>query len=200
MTSLIGAIVAGGGAERFGGVPKGLERVGGTRIIDRVAAALRAAVSDLILISNAPDATAWLPGVPVHNDVRSERGSLVGIHTSLTYARQDVLVVAWDMPFLSPLLLRLIRDRAHDAALAVIPEGPSGPEPFCALYTRDCLPIVEAALDAGDLRLSNLIACLPRIERIDARDVERFGDPSALFFNVNSPEDLVIAEAMHATR
>jgi molybdopterin-guanine dinucleotide biosynthesis protein A len=174
--------------------------VGGTRIIDRVAAALRTAVSELIFVSNAPDAAQWLPGVPVEGDVRSERGSLVGIHTSLTYASQNVLVVAWDMPFVSPALLQLIRDRAYDAALAVIPEGPSGPEPFCALYTRDCLPIIEGALDDGDLRLSQMIACLPKIERIPIRDVERFGDPSELFFNVNSPEDLAMAEAMHASR
>jgi molybdopterin-guanine dinucleotide biosynthesis protein A len=174
--------------------------VGGARIIDRVAASLRAAVSELMLVSNASDATEWLPLVSVRGDVRPERGSLVGIHTALTCARRDVLVVAWDMPFVSPVLLQLIRDRAHSSAVAVIPEGPSGLEPLCALYTPDCLPIIEAALDAGDLRLSNMIACLPSVERIPARDVERLGNPSELFFNVNSPDDLAIAEAMHAAR
>jgi molybdopterin-guanine dinucleotide biosynthesis protein A len=200
VTSPIGAIVAGGSAERYGGAPKGLERVGGARIIDRVAAALRATVSELMLVSNASDATEWLPLVSVRRDVRSERGSLVGIHTALTYARRDVLVVAWDMPFVSPALLQLIRGRARSSAMAIIPEGPSGLEPLCALYTRDCLPIIEAALEAGDLRLSNMIACLPSVERIPARELERLGNPSELFFNVNSPEDLAIAETVHAAR
>jgi molybdopterin-guanine dinucleotide biosynthesis protein A len=198
--SPVGAIVAGGGATRFGGVPKGLERVGGVRIIDRVAAALRAVVPELMVISNAPDAAQWLPGVPVHGDVRPERGSLVGLHTALTRAQADVLVVAWDMPFVSVPLLELIRDRPRGAALAIIPDGPRGLEPFCALYSRDCLPIIEAAIGAGDLRLSRLIASLPSIDRIPTPDIESLGDPTTLLFNVNTAEDLARAEAISATR
>jgi molybdenum cofactor guanylyltransferase len=196
----VGAIVAGGGAVRFGGVPKGLQRVGGARIIDRVASALRATTSEMMLISSAPDASRWIPGMAVHRDVRPERGSLVGIHTALTCARGDVLVVAWDMPFVSPELLRLIRDREHRSALAVIPEGPSGLEPFCALYTRECLPIIEQALDDGDLGVSRMIARLPSVARIPLREVESLGDAAALFFNVNSPDDLAAAEHMLSSR
>ncbi|MEY4608770.1 MAG: MobA-like transferase domain, partial [Gemmatimonadota bacterium] len=39
--SCTGVILAGGGATRFGGRPKGLEVVAGERIIDRVARGLR---------------------------------------------------------------------------------------------------------------------------------------------------------------
>lgn len=203
MTRLVGAIVAGGAAMRFGGAPKGLLRVAGVRIIDRVATALRATTSELMIISNASnasDASDWLPGVPAHADVRSERGSLIGIHTALTYASGDVLIVAWDMPFVSTNLLQLIRDRARDDVQAVFLEGPSGPEPFCALYTRACYPIVEAAIDAGDLRLSHLTARLTKRDVIPIDEIARLGDPSTLLFNVNSPEDLARAEAIAAAR
>ena len=200
MTAPIGAIVAGGEAMRFGGAPKGLRRVGGDRIIDRVAAALGATTSELIIVSNAPEATHWIPGVPAYGDVRPERGSLVGIHTALSYAGGDVLVVAWDMPFVSPELLTLIRDRPRGTAMAVIPQSPSGDEPFCALYTPRCLPIIEAALDAGDLRLSGVIARLPSVERISMSDIQSIGDPATLLFNVNTPEDLAHAEAIDARR
>jgi len=193
---VVGAIVAGGNAERFGGAPKGLEHVGGRRIIDRVATALRAVSSRVMIISNAPDASAWIPGVRAYGDVRAERGSLIGIHTALTRSADDVLVVAWDMPFVSPALLRLIRDRRREESLAVFPVGPSGPEPFCALYTRACLPLIEAALDAGELRLSRLVESISNAERIPMRDIEGVGDPATLFFNVNSAEDLRIAEAL----
>jgi molybdopterin-guanine dinucleotide biosynthesis protein A len=195
----VGAIVAGGGAVRFGGAPKGLQRVGGVRIIDRVASALRATTSELMVISNALDAPRWIPGVAVHGDVRPERGSLVGIHTALTYARGDALVVAWDMPFVSPELLGLIRDREHRSRMAVIPEGPSGLEPFCALYTRECLPIIERALEDGDLGVSRVIARLPSIARIPLREVESLGDPAVLFFNVNTADDLAAAERLDAS-
>jgi len=76
-----GAIVAGGANERFGGEPKGLRRVGGIRIIDRVASAIRAVTPDIVLVANAPDAEQWLGAVKVCRDVRSERGSVVGLHT-----------------------------------------------------------------------------------------------------------------------
>jgi len=52
-----GAIIAGGRAARFGGALKGLELVGGTRIIDRVAAALRESCDELIVVANDPAAT-----------------------------------------------------------------------------------------------------------------------------------------------
>ena len=195
---MVGAIVAGGNAERFGGAPKGLEHVGGRRIIDRVATALRAVSSHVMIISNAPDASAWIPGVRAYGDVRAERGSLIGIHTALTRSADDVLVVAWDMPFVSPALLRLIRDRRRAESLAVFPVGPSGPEPFCALYTRACLPLIEAALDAGELRLSRLVESISNAERIPMSDIEGVGDPATLFFNVNSAEDLRTAETLDA--
>ena len=200
MTSLVGAIVAGGGATRFGGGPKGLLRVGGVRIIDRVASALRSVAPELMIISNAPDASEWIPGAIVHRDARSERGSLVGLHTALTYASTDILVVAWDMPFVSTALLELIRDRARGEPLAVIPEGPRGLEPFCALYARACLPVVEGAIESGDLRLSRLIAQLPSIDRIPMREIDAVGNPAILLFNVNTPEDLARAEAINASR
>lgn len=200
MKGLVGAIVAGGAATRFGGAPKGLHRVGGIRIIDRVAAALRATTSELMIVSNASDASEWLPDVPAYADVRPERASLIGIHTALTHASGDVLVVAWDMPFASAQLLQLIRDRARDGVQAVFPEGPSGPEPFCALYKRSCHPIIEAAIEAGDLRLSHLTARLPKRDVIPIGEIARLGDPATLLFNVNSPADLARAEAIDAAR
>src|SRR6188768_632816 len=57
--SPVGVVLAGGASRRFGGTPKGLERVGSTRIIDRVASALRGVTADLLLAANDPAATAW---------------------------------------------------------------------------------------------------------------------------------------------
>jgi molybdopterin-guanine dinucleotide biosynthesis protein A len=175
--------------------------VGGKRILDRIADVLRAVSSDIVLVSNAADAASWLPGVTTIADVRSERGSLVGIHTALTHSHADgsVLVVAWDMPFVSEDLLCLIRDRGRHAPFAVVPEGPAGLEPMCAMYTRQTLPAVAAAIDAGDLRLTSMVARLPSFERIPLVTIASVGDPARLFFNVNSADDLAAAERMAAT-
>jgi len=82
----MGAILAGGGTTRFGGRPKGLEPVGGTRAIDRVAAALRTVAGEIVVVSNDSDAPNWLPGARVRGDVRPGRGSLIGLHAAIAQA------------------------------------------------------------------------------------------------------------------
>lgn len=164
-----------------------------------MADALRGAVSDLILIAGVPGADEWLSGVPVVSDVWRKRGSLVGIHAALNHAAQPILLVAWDMPFVTTALLAHIRDRAASSEFAAVPESANGLEPFCAAYMPACLPFVEEALSGDDLRLTNLLAHLPRYDRIGVDEIRAFGDPARLFFNVNSPPDLARAEELAAT-
>lgn len=194
-----GVILAGGGATRYGGLPKGLERVGGERMIDRVAKALRAVTDDLLLIANDPDAAGWLPDLRVAGDVRAGEGALGGLHAALTHAGGDIVLVAWDMPFVSASLLGAMRARGEgDGADAVLPESDGsrrGVEPLCAWYSARCLPAVTAALDAGDRRVIAFHNAV-RIVRIGIDEVRAFGDPARLFANVNSPDELAVAEAL----
>ena len=194
MTGCTGVILAGGAASRYGGRPKGLERVGGRRVIDRVAEALREAADTLLLIANDPRAGEWLPGVPLAADVRVNCGSLGGIHAAIVRAGGPVLVVAWDMPFVPAGLLRLLRD-AGTTADAALPESGSrrGVEPLCAYYSMACVPAIERRLDANDMRVVSFFDDV-RVERLPERDVRRFGDPAVLFMNVNTPDDLALAE------
>ena len=201
--SCTGVILAGGGSTRYGGRPKGLELVGGERIIDRVARALRTATDDLLLIANAPEAPSWLPGVRTAGDVRPGEGALGGLHAALLHAGTDILLVAWDMPFVSAALLAAMRARGEgDAADAVLPESDSsrrGVEPLCAWYGAGCLGAVTTALDAGDRRVIAFHESV-RTVRLDHATVAAFGDPARLFGNVNTPADLLRAEAAEATR
>ncbi|HSQ30477.1 MAG TPA: molybdenum cofactor guanylyltransferase [Gemmatimonadaceae bacterium] len=191
-----GAIVAGGESTRFGGQPKGLCSVGGVRIIDRVRQALESVVYDVVLVANAPDAESWLSGIRVLRDRGTERGSLVGLRTAVAGAGHPVIVVAWDMPFVTSDLLSLLISSTRPGATAVIPDGPRGPEPMCALYTPGCLSEIDSALERRDLRLSSLVSQLHDAVRLGTSDVSAVGDPSRLFFNVNTPADLVVAERM----
>lgn len=200
-----GVILAGGRATRYGGRPKGLERVGGMRVIDRVARALGEAADDLLLIANEAGAAEWLPGVRVATDVRPGCGSLGGIHAAIVRAAGPVLVVAWDMPFVPPALLVALRalgegrDGAGSADVAV-PESDSrrGVEPLCAYYTPGCVPAIERCLDAGDRRVIAFYDDV-RVARLGADEVRRFGDPARLFMNVNTPDELALAEQYAST-
>ena len=195
-----GVVLAGGAASRYGGHPKGLERVGGRRIVDRVATALREVTDDLLLVANHPAAGEWLPGVPVQMDIVPNAGGLGGIHAALHRARSPVLIVAWDMPFVPASLLGRLREMGDSADVAV-PESDSsrrGVEPLCAFYSPACLPHIEQSLARGDLRVVGFHSSV-RVARLPADAVSAFGDPELLFMNVNTPDDLARAEAHAAT-
>lgn len=194
---MIGAIVAGGANTRFGGEPKGLHSVGGRRIIDRVADALGGVVQEIVLIANAPDAERWLPRARVARDIGERRGSLVGLSTALSAAGgDDVLLVAWDMPFVTADLLRFIATRLIAPVHAAVPELASGLEPFCAAYSAKCLPMVDRQLAGNELRVGTFIDALPIVRRIGVGELGPFGDTAHLFFNVNTAADLDVADRM----
>ena len=196
--TVTGAILAGGRATRYGGLPKGLELVHGVRIIDRVREALVPVVDDLLLIANDDGASNWLPPVRCERDVLSDVGSVAGIHAALVHAAGPVLVVAWDMPFVPAALLRVMIDARNDADV-VVPESDSrrGIEPLCAFYGPACVAAIERRIASGDRRVIGFYDDV-RVVRLPATVVAQFGDPALLFMNVNTPEERVLAEA-HAT-
>lgn len=196
--TVTGAILAGGRSTRYGGLPKGLEVVHGQRIIDRVRSALEPVVDDLLLVANDDAAADWLPGVRTVRDVLRDVGSVAGIHAALVHAASPVIVVAWDMPFVTTGLLRALRDAGRDADAAV-PESDSrrGLEPLCAYYASPCAAAIERRIAAGDRRVVAFYDDV-RVARLPAEDVARFGDPALMFMNVNTPEERIVAEA-HAT-
>jgi molybdopterin-guanine dinucleotide biosynthesis protein A len=194
-------VLAGGAASRFGGKPKGLERVGGKRILDLVVASLQEATGGPpLLVANAPDADRWLPGLKVVPDLLPHRGSLGGIYTAVAGGEGPVLVLAWDMPFVPvPLLQALVQgSRDYDVFL---PEstGKRGLEPLCGVYGPACGPAIKAALDREDFRAIGFHDSV-RVGRLPLEDVSKHGDPALLFYNVNTAEELAEAEVLWQRR
>lgn len=194
--ALQGAILAGGAASRFGGRPKGLEVVGGERIVDRLAGVLTEALGEPpVLIANDPDAARWNTGLRIAPDALPGCGALGGIHAAVVEAPAPVVAVAWDMPFVNVALVRLLADALARGADAVLPasDGRRGMEPLCAAYGPACEPAIRRALERGDRRAIAFhddvsVAILPLDQ------VTRAGAPEWLFFNINTAEDLAQAE------
>lgn len=191
------AILAGGAARRFDGQPKGLVEIGGTRIIDRVASALRDVTStDPAVIVGDPGQLKLVSDFDATVDTIPGAGTLGGIYTAVSLGDDHVLVVAWDMPFLSRGLLEELCNVGpeHDA---VLPEstGRRGVEPLCAVYGPRCAAPIRDQLHSDDLRA---IGFHNRIDlgTIPLGKVRSFGDPDKMFFNVNSSSDLQLAEEM----
>lgn len=187
-------ILAGGGATRFGGRPKGLEVVGGLRILDRLVGEFEAAFGELpLLVANDPSAAGWHPGLQVVPDREPGLGALGGIWTAIQAGPAPVVLAAWDMPFVNRELLGLLAGglEGYDACLPAS-DGRRGLEPLCAAYGPACGPAIARAVARQDRRAigfhPEVRVCILPEER-----VRRCGDPARLFLNVNTPDDLTRA-------
>ena len=192
-----GAVIAGGESTRFDGRPKGLELVGGVRILDRLVGVFEEALGDSpILVANAEDAGTWRPGLAVVPDTRPGNGALGGIYTAVLAAPAPVVCVAWDMPFVPAPLLRALADGLAEAD-ACLPAsgGPRGVEPLCGAYGAAAGPAIAAALDAGDLRAIGFHDRI-KVGILSSIAVRAFGDPAVMFFNVNTSDHLAEADAL----
>jgi molybdopterin-guanine dinucleotide biosynthesis protein A len=103
-----------------------------------------------------------------------------------------VIVVAWDMPFVTTALLAELRRRGEGGASAVVPvHGKEGQaEPLCAWYAADALGSCIALLEAGARRAAALFDALPRAEIVSDADLARFGAAERLFTSVDTPDAL----------
>jgi molybdenum cofactor guanylyltransferase len=191
------AILAGGQASRFAGKPKGLERVGGERILDRVVQAVQVATGQPpLLVANAPEATEWIKDLDVVRDKYKDCGTLGGLYTAVAEDNSPVLVVAWDMPFITvELLEKLIKEFDDCDVLIPASDNPTGVEPLCAVYGPACKKPIKAQLKDEDYRASGFLDAV-KTKKIPTEEIAEIGDPEFLFFNVNTSEELSQAEEM----
>lgn len=189
-------MLAGGGATRMGGVPKGLLEVGGRRVLDRVVDALVDALgSPPVLVANAPEAPSWAPELRLIRDVRPGLGALGGLLTATELAPAPVVCVAWDMPFVPPrLLVELAQGLERYDAFLPESHGPKGLEPLCAAYGPACRDAIAATLDSGDRRAVGFHDRV-KVGILSLDQIRPLGDPEHIFFNINTAEDLAEADA-----
>jgi molybdopterin-guanine dinucleotide biosynthesis protein A len=187
------AILAGGHSRRMGRDKTRLS-LGTTSLIGRVAAAAAPLGAPCMLIAGdaAPFADLHLP---VHADLRPGLGPLGGLHTALSLAPGDpVLLLASDLPFITADFLRFLLQETGSHQV-LVPRGADGLHPLCAVYARSCLPAVERALDRGELQM---VAFFPEVDAhvLPYHRWQRFDPHRLLLTNLNTPEDYRRAQAL----
>ncbi len=192
---MLAVVIQAGGESRRMGRDKGLAPFLGRPLITRIIERLEPIASEMIVTTNHPEAYQFL-GLPLFSDLIPGRGALGGLYTALSAATQPLAaVVACDMPFVRPELLAVQRDLLLQKGVdAVVPHLGGGVEPFHAVYRcASCLPHIKAALDAdkwrADAWFSKANVLLMRKEQIQTFDPEL-----SSFSNVNTPEELHLAE------
>lgn len=193
---ITGVVQAGGLSTRMGGEPKALIELGGRRIVEWVVAAIAPVVDDVLVVTNTPERYAFL-GLPMVGDVFPDHGSLGGIYSGLKAATGEAaFTVACDMPFLRADVARIVLAHAGEADV-VIPRVGEQLETMHALYAKACLPHMEDRLRAKRLKIVGFFDQV-RVLEIPEAEVRRLADPAVVFMNVNTPDELANARALHA--
>ena len=184
--NLSAAILAGGKSRRMGR-NKALLPWGGKPLIAHVYKTLQPLFEDIFLVTDEPGLFDFLPCPKIADRVPG-KGPISGVDAALRHSNNPyVFVVGCDTPFLSHSLLELLAGKTEETDL-VIPCGPHGPEPLCAVYGKGCLPLIEESMRKGDFSLMALIGRL-RTRNIPAEEVAEVDPDFHSFRNINTPDD-----------
>ncbi len=180
------AILAGGQSRRMGR-DKAFLPVGGRPVIERVIQRVVPLSDDVTIITNTPERYHHL-GCRMESDVYPGKGALGGIYTAIHGAcHSHCLVVACDMPFLNPNLLRHLMSLASGFDV-VIPCIKDFPETMHAIYGKGCLEPIERSLLAGRLKIIAFFEDV-RVRYVGRDAVARFAPNFYSFLNMNTPAD-----------
>lgn len=187
MNDVTVAIMAGGKSSRMG-TDKAFVPFQGRPMIEIVIERVAGLGAETILITNKPAEYAHL-GLPMFGDVLPDHGPLGGIYTAVLRAQHPyVLVVACDMPWLSPALLTYQINLRHTADI-IVPQWDKFPEPLHAVYSKACLPAIEANLQAQQLKITAFFGRVS-VRFVKREEIEKVDVNGRSFANVNTPDEL----------
>lgn len=191
MTKLTIAINAGGQSSRMG-TDKSFINFNGQPMIEVIMDRLTGLGDEMILITNNKTGYAHL-GLPIFGDIYTDHGPLAGIQTAVFHAQHPhILIVACDMPWLNRDLLSYMISQKETADI-IVPRWQKFPEPMHAIYSKTCLPAIEADLDAKLLKIIGFYRNVS-VNYVERDVIMRFDRNGRSFANVNTPEDLKIEQ------
>jgi molybdopterin-guanine dinucleotide biosynthesis protein A len=193
MLALTAVVVAGGRGTRLGGCDKAFLEIRGEPIITRTLRTLGVLFPRTVVVTRNVERYADL-GVEVTTDVYPGCGPLAGIHAGLLATRTPhAFVVACDMPFLEPEVIRFLVGRiGRDpgaAPDAIVPCWEGDVEPLHAVYAARCLPAIEGCLAAGEYSVRELLRRV-RVERVPESLLARLPGAARSFVNLNTPAEI----------
>jgi molybdenum cofactor guanylyltransferase len=186
MHQVTGFVLAGGKSSRMG-VNKALLALNGSTLIEKGQAILRCVCTRVCIVGARELYSKYGECI---EDVYPGCGPLAGIHAALLNSQTSHSVVtAVDTPFLDVQFLDFLVERAlASSAIVTAPCIQGIVQPLCAVFSREFLPLAEAALKAGKYKVE---PTFPR-ERtllIAEADLAGFELGAEMFDNLNTPED-----------
>lgn len=193
ITNQVSGIILAGGKNLRMGTNKAFLEIGGIRLIDRILHIYRQLFNEIIIVTNDPGAYTEFGDAAIVTDIYKGKGPLGGIFTGLFHSGNPcIFVSACDLPYLNTGFILHLSGLAKQQDV-VVPETPDGLQPLCAVYSRNCLPVIKRQIERDKLKITGFFRDV-RLLTVGPDEIRRFDPEGLLFQNVNTPSDLQSAE------
>lgn len=188
MSHNISAYILAGGKSKRMGEDKGLTLLHGKPLVSYIIKEIEKVTDDITLITSNRDYEKF--NLRIIQDDYREMGPAAGIDKALHDAEHDsVFITSCDMPFVKAVSVLALIERRTTGQITLI-RNENYIEPMFAIYQRECKSKWRELLLANTLKLSDYFS------HFDTNFVnaDEFLDLNPhLFFNVNTPQDLLNA-------
>jgi molybdopterin-guanine dinucleotide biosynthesis protein A len=190
LEAVVGVVLTGGKSRRMGR-DKAALRIAGEGLQERAVRLLSSITQEVLLAAGAsPGGATAKEGLTRVSDAPGKGPAAGIVGASAARPGQSLLVLACDMPRVNVALLRSLTTMEGDW---VVPRWRGCLEPLCALYRPPALQALAMRVAAGDYALQALGSVEGlRVRHLEGARLSSLGEPSSLFFNVNTPQDLAI--------
>lgn len=178
------------------GQDKGWVLLKGKPLIQHLLEKLSPLFENLLIVAN--DAAYTQLPYSIIADIYPEKGALGGIYTGLKHSNTPLnFFVSVDMPFITVQAVAALLCRADETHIWLSQDA-DFPQPLFACYPKSLLPAMEKSLHANELKLLQFVQQQPH-QLVTLPTITSPAPTLPLFYNVNTPEQLAIAEKMLTT-
>jgi molybdopterin-guanine dinucleotide biosynthesis protein A len=178
----VGAIILAGGKSSRMGVDKGLMLLNEKPMVQHVIDTIKLIADELIIVANNEEYKKF--GYVVVADEVKNAGPIAGICTGLKQAKYHYnFVLSCDVPFITKEMLSLLKQEVADFD-AVVFEKDEDLHPLIGVYSKNCLPKFEVALNAKELKLKTVL------HHVNLKKIDGTLFRGKFFKNINSKLDM----------
>ncbi|MCT8137228.1 molybdenum cofactor guanylyltransferase [Anaerobacillus sp. CMMVII] len=191
-----GVIILAGGKSSRMGQNKALLPLDGVSTIEKIKNSIADLFEDILIVANDEAAYQFL-NLPIVKDKVRDKGPLAGIHAGLLAAKRETnLIIACDMPFISPYIAKHLVDHSEGFD-AVVPVIAGKQHPLFAVYNKSVLPTLENCLETEQLRMKHLLDRI-HVNYSSEEDlqIKEIANLEQVFYNMNHPSEYEEAKNM----
>lgn len=197
------AIVLAGGYSTRIGEDKSVLKLAGKPLLQHIVDSVRDHVEEIVIVTNSQErvkAYSKLAGreARIVTDSIDQKSPLIGAMSGFGAAKGQLsLLLPSDTPFISGKIASFLFDACVGKA-AAIPKWPNGQiEPLHAVYeTATARDAAQAAFKEGKMDMRSMIEKMSQVRYVSTLVLEQFDAKLLTFFNINTHNDLMRAEAM----